>query len=151
MPDFSKMTPEASYKGAISIPDFCRWRIMMRAANVILTTMKIPRIRAAFTANAVDIGPTDDAYTVGYTVAGNGWNTVNVAKDGPVDFKASAAAGLDGASFRLFLDDQPVTDTVKVPNGGDWTTYSEVAGTATGLNERRAHSETADHRRLREP
>src|SRR5574344_884274 len=133
--DFSKMTPQASYKGAIGIPGLLQVEDYDEGGERNSYYDEDSENQGGvYREDAVDIVATDDGYAVGYTVAGE-WleYTVNVAKDGPVDFKASAAAGLDGASFRLFLDDQPVTDTVKVPNGGDWTTYSEVAGTATGL------------------
>jgi hypothetical protein len=135
VPDFSEMTPQAPYKGAISIPGLLQVEDYDEGGERNSYYDEDSENQGGtYREDAVDIVATDGGYAVGYTIAGE-WleYTVNVEKDGSVDFKANAAAGLDGASFRLFLDDQPVTDTVKVPNGGDWETYSEVAGTATGL------------------
>ena len=71
-----------------------------------------------------------EGYAVGYTNAGE-WMlyTVNVAKAGKFYVKANVASGLEGSSFRLFVDDEAVTDTVVIPRSVDssWTTYSEVS------------------------
>ena len=78
----------------------------------------------------VDLVKLANGYAVGYTVAGE-WleYTVNVSKAGTYTFEATVASGSDNSSFQLFLDNTAITDTVKVTNGGDWTTYSTVSGT----------------------
>ena len=66
-------------------------------------------------------------YIVGYTEAGE-WleYTVNVAAKGAYDVSARVSSGADNSSFVLFVDGKAVSDTIKVPNGGNWTDYTEV-------------------------
>jgi len=76
----------------------------------------------------------NNGYAVGYGMAGE-WleYTVNVSTTGVYDFEALTASGVDGSSFRLFIDNKPVTDTVKITNGGDWDTYNTVSGKTTEI------------------
>jgi hypothetical protein len=84
--------------------------------------------------DGVDIVAISSGYAVGYTNAGE-WleYTVKVAKEGVYTYEAIVASGSDASSFRLFIDGQAITDTVKVANGGDWDTYSAVTGKTTAL------------------
>lgn len=74
----------------------------------------------------VQIG-TGSEYAIGYTTAGE-WleYTVNVENEAIYTLKARVASGSENSSFRLFIGDQAITDTVKVPAGADWDTYSDV-------------------------
>jgi len=85
--------------------------------------------------DAVDIVKIDSGYAVGYTNPGE-WleYTVNIADDAEYFFTARVASGSDASSFQLSLDDKIVTDTVKIPNGGDWDTYTTVEGKTTKLD-----------------
>lgn len=76
--------------------------------------------------DVVQIG-TGSEYAIGYTTAGE-WleYTVNVENEAVYTLKARVASGNENSSFRLFIGDQAITDTVKVPAGADWDTYSDV-------------------------
>ena len=89
---------------------------------------------AVYREDRVDVVALTSGYAIGYTDAGE-WleYTVNVAKEGVYTYEALVSSGSDGSSFRLFIDDQAITDTVKVANGGDWDTYSTVTGKTTAL------------------
>lgn len=66
---------------------------------------------------------------LGYTTTDEWLNyTINVEKEANYMFRANVSSGLDGGSFMLFIDNKPVTDTIKVPAGEDWNTYKFVEG-----------------------
>ena len=83
-----------------------------------------------------DSAMTEDCkgYAIGYTQAGE-WleYSVNVATASKYVFRANVATGLEGGSFRLFLDGKAVTDTIAVPQGEDWNTYATVDGETAEL------------------
>lgn len=64
---------------------------------------------------------------IGYTQKGE-WleYTIDVAQDGKYAVSASVASGSDGASFKLYIDNEAVTDIIDVPNTGDWETFVSV-------------------------
>jgi non-reducing end alpha-L-arabinofuranosidase len=85
--------------------------------------------------DGVDIvGDATDGYKVGYTVAGE-WleYTVNVQKSDFYTFEARLSSGSDNSSFRFFLDNVAITDTVAVSNGDSWDIYSTVTGKTSSL------------------
>jgi len=86
--------------------------------------------------DGVDIeGDAASGYKVDYTIAGE-WleYTVKVATAGVYTYEATVSSGSGSSSFRLFLDNEAITDTVKVPDGGgDWGTYSVVTGVTSAL------------------
>lgn len=81
----------------------------------------------AYRNDDVDVVATADGYAIGYT-ATNEWveYTVNVKEAGTYPLTARVASGLDGSGFRLFVNGKAVSDTVKIPKGADWDTYSVV-------------------------
>lgn len=69
----------------------------------------------------------ENCYAIGYTNAGEWMEyTVNVASAGEYNVTARVASGSDDSGFRLFMDDKAITDSIVVPNGGDWDTYSII-------------------------
>lgn len=86
--------------------------------------------------DGVDVVVNDNGYAVGYTEAGE-WleYTVNVEAEGVYTVEARIASGSDNSSFRLFLDDEAITDTIPVENGGDWDTYSTVSVKTSQLSK----------------
>jgi hypothetical protein len=60
---------------------------------------------------------------------------VNVILASKFVFRANVATGLEGGSFRLFLDGKAVTDTIAVPQGEDWNTYGFVEGETSTLEK----------------
>jgi arabinoxylan arabinofuranohydrolase len=89
----------------------------------------------AYRTDRVDIeGDGTSGYKIDYTEAGE-WleYTVNVTQADIYTYEATISSGSDASSFRLFVDDNAITDTIKVPNTGDWNTYSTITGTTTAL------------------
>jgi hypothetical protein len=75
-------------------------------------------------------------YAIGYTQAGE-WleYSVNVVTASKYLFRANVATGLEGGSFRLFLDGKAITDTIVVPQGEDWNTYATIDGETAELEK----------------
>ena len=75
-------------------------------------------------------------YAVGYTQAGE-WleYSVNVILASKYVFRAHVANGLEGGSFRLFLDGKAISDTIAVPQTEDWNTYGDVEGETVELEK----------------
>ncbi len=73
-------------------------------------------------------------FAIGYTQAGE-WleYSVNVVTASKYVFRANVATGLEGGSFRLFLDGKAVSDTIPVPQGEDWNTYATIDGETSEL------------------
>ena len=71
-------------------------------------------------------------YAVGYTQKGE-WleYTVNVAAEGNLPYELSYATGSESAGVRFFMDDEPITDTLKLEGTGDWDTYTTFKGKTT--------------------
>ncbi len=84
----------------------------------------------------VDLVTIPEGTAVGYTVAGE-WleYTVNVTGTTDKSFTARVASGSETSSFMLFLDDVAISDTIKIPAGADWDTYTEVTGQLNSLTE----------------
>lgn len=84
----------------------------------------------------VDVVALGDGYAVGYTADGE-WlqYTVTVDKAGTYPLTARVASGLDVASFRLYVDGKVATDTIRIPKGADWSTYSEIEAGSVTLTE----------------
>lgn len=127
--------PQAPYKGAIAIPG------TVEAENYDLGGQDSAYFDSdaanqgnVYRQDQVDVVAVTGGNAVGYTTAGE-WleYTVNVATGGVYTIEAKVASGSDGASFRLFIDNNAITDTVKIANGGDWDTYSTVTATTTSL------------------
>lgn len=74
-----------------------------------------------------DEGVDMSATAIGYTQKGE-WleYTIEVEQDGEYAMSASVASGADGASFKLYIDNEAVTDVIDVPNTGDWETFVSV-------------------------
>jgi poly(3-hydroxybutyrate) depolymerase len=71
---------------------------------------------------------------IGYTQTGE-WleYTVNVEEAGEYAFEAYVASGADGASFKLYIDNEAITDIISVPNTGDWETFVTVESNIENL------------------
>jgi hypothetical protein len=88
-------------------------------------------------AEGVFVKGTDCAhYALGYTEAGE-WleYTVNVESENVYTIEARVASGGDNSSFRLFLDDEPIADTIKAENTGDWDTYKTISAKTIKLSK----------------
>lgn len=88
----------------------------------------------AYRDDCVDIVALSDGYAVGYTSKGEWMEyTINVKEDGTYPLTARVSSGLSGAGFRLFIDGKAISDTVKIPQGENWDTYSVVNGGSVKL------------------
>jgi len=127
--------PQAPYKGVIAIPGTVEAENYdVGGQNQSYYDSETANQGAVYRQDGVDIVAVTNGYAVGYTVAGE-WleYTVNVAEAGALNYEATVASGADGSSIRLFLDGKAITDTIKVTNGGDWTTYSKAVGKTTAV------------------
>ena len=74
---------------------------------------------------------------LGHTIAGE-WTeyTVNCGQAGKYNVKAIVASGNKGASFRLLLDGEALTDTINIPQTADgkWDTYDTVTVSTAGIS-----------------
>lgn len=77
----------------------------------------------------VDIVKNGDGFAVGYTQKGE-WleYTVNVQAGGKLPFELSYASGMDNTGVQLFMDDEPITDTLALAGTGDFDTYGTFKG-----------------------
>ena len=88
--------------------------------------------------DGVDVVKISDGYAVGYTMAGEWMEyTLNVDSVKAYQVIARISSGSDNSSFRLYVDGEPVTDTVRVANGGDWDTYREMIVGTIDLSARK--------------
>lgn len=80
----------------------------------------------------VDIVKNGDGFAVGYTQKGE-WleYTVNVQAGGKLPFELSYASGMDNTGVQLFMDDEPITDTLALTGTGDFDSYGTFKGTTT--------------------
>ena len=80
----------------------------------------------------VDIVKNGDGFAVGYTQKGE-WleYTVNVQAGGKLPFELSYASGMDNTGVQLFMDDEPITDTLALAGTGDFDSYGTFKGTTT--------------------
>ena len=80
----------------------------------------------------VDIVKKGDGFAVGYTQKGE-WleYTVNVQAGGKLPFELSYASGMDNTGVQLFMDDEPITDTLALTGTGDFDIYGTFKGTTT--------------------
>ena len=79
----------------------------------------------------VDIWLGGSGKVVGHTEPGE-WveYTVNFKQKGPYSIRANVSSANDNSSFRLYVDDVPITDEMPVPKTGEdsWDTYQEIGG-----------------------
>ncbi len=80
----------------------------------------------------VDIVKNGDGFAVGYTQKGE-WleYTVNVQAGGKLPFELSYASGMDNTGVQLFMDDEPITDTLALTGTGDFDIYGTFKGMTT--------------------
>jgi hypothetical protein len=79
----------------------------------------------------VDIEPTADAgggYNVGWIAAGE-WLEYSIIVDTSDTYQISCrvASPIDGGTFRVTIDGNPVGDLLAVPNTGSWQTWQSVS------------------------
>lgn len=76
---------------------------------------------------AIDSADTSKGFAIGYTLAGE-WleYMVNVEKNADYKIFADVASGSETSGFRLSLDGNAISDSVKIPNTGSWDDYSTV-------------------------
>src|SRR5690554_1182236 len=126
--------PQEPYKGVLTIPGTIEAEDYdIGGQNNAYFDMDLENQGGEYREDGVDIVKTSDGYAIGYTEAGE-WleYTVNVEKEGvfTIDSKVSSS---ETSSFRLFLDDVAITDTIKVESTGDWDTYNIITTKSSKL------------------
>jgi len=126
--------PQEPYKGVLTIPGTIEAEDYdLGGQNKSYFDMDLENQGGEYREDGVDIVKTSDGYAIGYTEAGE-WleYTVNVEKEGvfTIDSKVSSS---ETSSFRLFLDDVAITDTIKVESTGDWDTYNIITTKSSKL------------------
>ncbi len=79
---------------------------------------------------ALDSAGTAKGYAVGYTLSGE-WleYTIKVSASGAYKLTINAASGSETSSVMFFVDDEPLTDTVKIPKTDtSWNVYQTFDG-----------------------
>ena len=145
LPDFSNVVPQAPFVENVTIPGVVEMENYDEGGqSVSFNDKDFVNEGGVYREDGVDvvgIGCSDTlntkdckGYAVGYTQAGE-WleYTVNVAAAGEYAFVANVASGLEGSSFRLFMDGKAISDTIVAPQGEDWNTYGTVDGKTTAL------------------
>lgn len=140
LPDFSNTVTQAAYKVVMTIPGRIEAEDYdVGGQSVSFSDKDFVNEGNVYREDGVDVvgfGCSDSAmtqdckgYAIGYTQGGE-WleYSVNVVTASKYVFRANVATGLEGGSFRLFLDGKAVTDTIAVPQGEDWNTYGYVEG-----------------------
>lgn len=77
----------------------------------------------------------ENGYVIGWTKKGE-WleYTIDVKETDAYAFSAKVASGLNGSSFRLYIDGKDVSGLVEVPNTGSWTDFTNVKGSTTSIS-----------------
>ena len=145
LPDFSNVVPQAPFVENMTIPGAIEMENYDEGGqSVSFSDKDFVNEGGVYREDGVDVvglGCSDTlntkdckGYAVGYTQAGE-WleYTVNVTTAGEYAFVANVASGLEGSSFRLFMDGKAISDTIVAPQGEDWNTYGTVDGKTTAL------------------
>lgn len=127
--------PQAPYSNAIAIPGTVEAENYdVGGQNQSYYDTEAANQGNVYRQDQVDIVAIPNGNAIGYTIAGE-WleYTVNVTSAKSLVFDATVSSGLDGSSIRLFMDNQAISDTIKIPNGGNWDTYTTVTGNTSTL------------------
>jgi hypothetical protein len=75
-------------------------------------------------------------YALGWTKKGE-WveYTLEVKYDDEYTWTAYAASGSDGSSFKLYIDNEAISEAISVKNSGDWQTFREYTGKTGELSK----------------
>ncbi len=133
LPDFSKVTPQAPFSTEIVIPGTIQnENYDVGGQRNSYYDEDFENQGGAYREDAVDLVEVDGGYALGYTAAGE-WleYSIDVKETSVYQFRANVSSGLENSSFRLFLDDVAISDTIVVPQGEDWDTYGYVEGETT--------------------
>ena len=89
-----------------------------------------------FREDRVDIVTMEDGcgkgLAVGYTQKGEWMEyTVNVKAEGALPYELHYASGSESSGVQFFMDDEPITDSLKLESTGDWDTYTTLKGKTT--------------------
>ena len=141
LPDFSETVPQSPYKEHC-LPGILQAEDYDYGGQLISFKDKdFVNEGSAYREDGVDIVALggDDApegYAIGYTNTGE-WleYTLTVKETAAYRFKAKVSSGLEHSGFRLFLDGTAISDTMEIPQGEDWDTYTTIEGETSALTE----------------
>ena len=120
----------AKVEGTANFIDFENYNV--GGAGKAYYDMDTKNLGGEYREDRVDIVKNGDGFAVGYTQKGE-WleYTVNVQAGGKLPFELSYASGMDNTGVRLFMDDEPITDTLALAGTGDFDIYGTFKGTTT--------------------
>lgn len=134
IPNFSELVAQAPYTQPFTIPGIIQMEDYdLGGQGISFNDKDYVNEGKVYREDGVDIVAFGDSlnpdYAIGYTNPGE-WleYTLNVEAENVNLWKAHVSAGLDNASFRLFLDGKAITDTIAVPNGDSWDLYTTING-----------------------
>jgi hypothetical protein len=132
----TEQLPQEPFKGIIALPGTIEAENYDEGgSNNAYSDNEFENKGGEYREDGVDVVAIDNGFAVGYTEAGE-WleYTVNVEAEDDYALEARLASGSETSSFRLFLDDEAITDTIEVEKTGeDWDTYSTVSLPAVKL------------------
>jgi len=77
-----------------------------------------------------------EGLAVGYTQKGEWMEyTVNVKAEGALPYALHYASGSESSGVQFFMDDEAVTDSLKLESTGDWDTYTTLKGKTKALTK----------------
>ncbi len=129
--------PQEPYKGVLSIPGTIEVENYdLGGQSNAYSDNDYENQGGEYREDGVDVVANDNGYAIGYTEAGE-WleYSVNVETENVYTLEARVASGGDNSSFRLFLDDELIADTIKAVNTGDWDTYTNVSVVTSKLSK----------------
>lgn len=141
LPDFSETVPQAPFKahtlpGIIQMEDYD-----LGGQDISFRDKDFVNEGKAYREDGVDIVPlggedAPDGYAIGYTNTGE-WleYTLNVKESGIYKFRANVSSGLEHSGFRLYLDGTAISDTMEIPQGEDWDSYTTIEGKTSAIAE----------------
>lgn len=141
LPDFSEIVPQEPYSentipGVLQFEDYD-----LGGQYVSFYDSDFINEGGRYREDGVDIVHLGDSiapsgYAIGYTARGEWMEyTLNVAETSAYKFRARVSSGLEHSGFRLFIDGTAISDTIEIPQGEDWDTYTTIDGKTSEINE----------------
>ncbi|MBP5456703.1 MAG: carbohydrate-binding protein [Paludibacteraceae bacterium] len=131
--NFEVKAPQAPYKGIASdLPGAVEMENYDEGGEGMAfhDSDEVDEGKAFRTEDGVDIEEfATGKYALGWTKKGE-WveYTLNVLFEDTYNWTAYAASGSDGSSFKLYIDDKAISESISVKNSGDWKTFKEYTG-----------------------
>ena len=129
---------DASLSGASNFIDFENYDV--GGAGKAYYDMDTKNQGGEYREDRVDIVTMEDGcgegLAVGYTQKGEWMEyTVNVKAEGALPYELHYASGSESSGVQFFMDDEAITDSLKLESTGDWDTYTTLKGKTKALTK----------------